>query len=163
MVAATESEEDAGGDQQWRCAMSSADFDEAVRESWNALDEMLRGNSNGYQQLYSRRDDVTLGNPFGGFGRGWDGVVEQLDRAASYFQDGEATSIDTISQFAGQDLAYRVLIERGRARVGGSAEMSDIEVRVTCIYALEDEGWKLVHRHADPRVSHLPAEAVLRA
>lgn len=48
---------------------------------------------------------VALGNPFGGFGLGWDGVVEQLDRAASYYQDGEATSVDTISQSVGQDLA----------------------------------------------------------
>ena len=46
--------------------MSSSVFDEAVTESWNALDEILRGNAAGYKQLYSRREDVTLGNPFGG-------------------------------------------------------------------------------------------------
>ena len=41
-----------------------------------------------------------------------DAVVEQLDRAASYFRDGEATSVDTVSQVVSQVLAYQVLIER---------------------------------------------------
>jgi ketosteroid isomerase-like protein len=142
--------------------MSSTDFEEAISESWRALDEILRGNADGYKQLYSRREDISLGNPFGGFGRGLDGVVEQLERAASYYRDGQATDAETVSQIVGSDLAYRVLIERGTAKVGGSAEVSDLAVRVTCIYGREDDGWKLVHRHADPRVSRLPAEAVLR-
>jgi ketosteroid isomerase-like protein len=55
------------------------------------------------------------------------------------------------------------VIERGEAKVGGGHEMSELAVRVTCIYAREEDGWKLVHRHADPRVARLPAEAVLRA
>jgi ketosteroid isomerase-like protein len=142
--------------------MASSDFEQAIERSRAALDEILRGNPDGYKELYSRRADITLGNPFGGFGKGWAGVTEQLERAASYYRDGQATSIDTVSQVVGPDLAYRVVIERGTAKVGGSDQMSDLAVRVTCIYALEDDGWKLVHRHADPRVSRLPAEAVLR-
>lgn len=102
----------------------SVEFDKAVTDGRRALDEILRGNADGYKELYSRRDEITLGNPFGGFGRGWEGVVEQLDRAASYYRDGEATGIDTISQLVGTDIAYCVLIERGRAKVGGSSEMT---------------------------------------
>jgi hypothetical protein len=59
----------------------SVDFEKAVMNSRRALDEILRGSADGYKQLYSRRDEITLGNPFGGFGPGWEGVVEQLDRA----------------------------------------------------------------------------------
>lgn len=143
--------------------MTADGFEQAVEDSWKALDEMLRGNADGYKALYSRRDDITLGNPFGAFGRGWTGVVEQLDRGASRFRDGKATTIDTVSEVVGADFAYRVLIERGQAKVGGSAEMSDLAVRVTCIYAREGDRWKLIHRHADPRISLLPAEAVLHA
>lgn len=98
------------------------------------------------KELYDRRDEITLGNPFGGFGRGWEGVEEQLDRAASYYRAGEATGIDAISELVSTDIAYCVLIERGRAKVGGSSEISDLVIRVTCVYAREDDGWKLVHR-----------------
>lgn len=141
----------------------SVDFDRAVTDTRRALDEILRGNADGYKELYSRRDEITLGKPFGGFGRGWEGVEEQLDRAASYYRDGEATGIDTISELVGTDIAYCVLIERGRAKVGGSSEISDLALRISCVYAREDDGWKWVHRHADPHVGLLPATAVLQA
>jgi hypothetical protein len=52
------------------------DFDRAVADSRRALGEILRGNADGFKELYSRRDEITLGNPFGGFGRGWEGVVD---------------------------------------------------------------------------------------
>ena len=141
--------------------MPPNDFDRAIAEAHSALDQILKGNPNGYKSLYSKREDITLGNPFGGFGRGWEEVVEQLERAASYFRDGEATQWQTISRSVGNELAYTVEIERGRARVGGHQEVSDIAVRVTCIYRREDEGWKLLHRHADPRVSRQTPESVL--
>jgi ketosteroid isomerase-like protein len=141
--------------------MAATDLDEATAQSFRALDEILRGNPDGYKQLFSRRDDITLGNPFGGFGRGWDAVVEQLERAASYYRDGEATGVETIIEVVEGTLAYTVVIERGRAKVGGGAEVNELAVRVTCVYRLEDDGWKLVHRHADPRVSRQPAESVV--
>ena len=88
-------------------------------------------------------------SPFGGFGRGWDGGVEELDRAALYYRDGEATNIDTISQLVGTDFAYRVLIERGRAKVGGNSESSDLALRVTCVYARTmAPSWCIVTRPA---------------
>src|SRR5438105_3651457 len=142
--------------------MASNDFDETLAEAHAALDEILKGSADGYKRLYSRTEDITLGNPFGGFGHGWDGVVDQLERAASQFRDGEAAETEIIVQSISDDLAYTVAIERGRAKVGGQPEPGDLAVRVTCIYRRGADGWKLVHRHADPAVSRQPAEAVLR-
>jgi len=65
------------------------DFDEVMIRSRDALDQIAKGNPDGYKALYSRRDDITLGNPFGGFGRGIEAVYEQLERAASHYCDGE--------------------------------------------------------------------------
>lgn len=59
------------------------------------------------------------------------------------------------------DIAYTVEIERFKAKVGGRPELSELALRVTCIYRRENDGWKLVHRHADPRVSRQPAKSVL--
>jgi len=73
-------------------------------------------------EMESRRGDITLGNPFGGFGRGWEGVVEQLERAASYFSDGRATDFEAISKTAADELAYTVEIERVEAKVAGREE-----------------------------------------
>jgi ketosteroid isomerase-like protein len=142
--------------------MSSADFDEVMAQSRAALDRIANGIPDGYKALYSTGEDITLGNPFGGFGRGSAAVHEQLERAASHYRDGETTSFETVSQFVGADVAYTVEIERFKAKVGGQRETSDLALRVTCVYRREEDGWKLVHRHADPRVERQTAESVIQ-
>lgn len=141
--------------------MAPANLDEAISASHDATDRILRGTAEGYKALYSRSEDITLGNPFGGFGRGWAEVEEQLDRAASHYRDGRATGFETVTRFAGSDLAYTVEVERAEAKVGGGADVHEFAVRVTSVYRRENDGWKLVHRHADPRVTRQSAESVL--
>ena len=142
--------------------MASSTFEGLVIEARDALDRIVKGDPNGYKDLYSRADDVTLGNPFGGFARGFDEVVETLERAASYFRDGATTGFETLIEHVSDGIAYTVEIERTQAKVGGAAEISPIALRVTCVYRLETEGWKLLHRHADPRVDLQKPESVLQ-
>jgi ketosteroid isomerase-like protein len=139
-----------------------ADFDSVRTQSRDALDRIAKGDPAGYAALFSRGEHVTLGNPFGGFGRGWDAVAEQLERAASHYTDGETTGFETITEFVTPEWAYTVEIERFRARVGGRPDMTDLALRVTCVYRREEDGWKLVHRHADPRVERQAAESVIQ-
>ena len=140
----------------------SADFNEAMGRARAALDQIVKGNPDGYKSLYSLRPDITLGNPFGGFGRGEAAVFEQLERAAAHYRDGEAVEFETVSQVVEGDLAYTVEVERFRAKVGGRSNLSDLALRVTCIYRREEGEWKLVHRHGDPRVDRQPAQSVIQ-
>ena len=128
--------------------------------------EIVNGNPNVYKTLYSRRDDVTLANPFGPPARGWGEVSSTLDRAAdnfrSNFQDGESVGVENISTAATAELAYILEIERYRARVGGAAEPSPIAVRVTTVFRHEDGDWKVVHRHADPITTARPPQSIVQ-
>jgi ketosteroid isomerase-like protein len=142
--------------------MAYESLDDAISASHTASDRMMRGDPGGYKDLYSRREDTTLGNPFGGVGRGWDAVVEQLDRAASYYTDGRATDFEQISKVATDELAYTVEIERVETKVAGNEDQAEFAVRVTSVYRREEDGWRLIHRHADPRVSRHTAESVLQ-
>ena len=132
------------------------------QEARAALDAIAKGRPDGYKALYSQAEDITLGNPFGGFGRGKEAVYEQLERAASHYRDGETISFETVAQSIGPELAYTVEIERFRAKVGGQDDTSDLALRVTCVYRREADGWKLVHRHADPRVERQRPESVVQ-
>ena len=76
----------------------TTEFDEVLEQAFAALDRVARGDPSGYKALYSRRDDITVANPFGGVGRGWDEVVERLDRAASVYTDGRATGFEIVTQ-----------------------------------------------------------------
>ncbi len=141
--------------------MGASDFDELLEQARNAADAIMKGDPTGYKELLSDEDDITLGNPFGGFGKGRAAVNEQLERAASYYRDGRATSFEPVAQAVGPDIAYTVEIERLESKVGGRSELSEIALRVTCIYRREGDGWRLVHRHADPRVEKQSPESVI--
>ena len=142
--------------------MTVAEFDSVRAQSRDALGQIAKGDPAGYMALFSHGDDVTLGNPFGGFARGWEAVAERIERAASLYTDGETTSFETISECVTPELTYTVEIERFRTRVGGRSDKTELALRVTCIYRREDDGWKLVHRHADPRVEPQAAESVIQ-
>ena len=45
--------------------MTASDFDHFIEQYHQALDDIWKGDPGGYYALYSRRDDVTLANPFG--------------------------------------------------------------------------------------------------
>jgi ketosteroid isomerase-like protein len=112
--------------------------------------EITNGNPDVYKSLYSRRDDVTLANPFGPPACGWCDVSATLDRAAQNYRDGQAVGVENVSTIVGEDLAYTVEIESYRARVGGAEEVVPVSVRVTTVFSWEDGVWKVLHRHADP-------------
>ncbi len=122
----------------------------------------MKGNYEPAKQLFSEREDVTLGNPFGPFARGLAQVVETMKRAASHYREGEASGFDAISRYVSPDLAYIVEVERLKSKVGGREDISHLDLRVTSIFRREDGRWRLVHRHADPITSVQPAESVLR-
>jgi len=74
--------------------MSAADeVDELIEQFHLASDEFLKGNPEPVNKLWSRRDDVTLANPFGPPVRGWEQVAAAQDRGASVFRDGEISTL----------------------------------------------------------------------
>jgi ketosteroid isomerase-like protein len=133
-------------------------LDEYHRAGW----EITNGNPEAYKRLYSRRDDVSLANPFGPPVRGWREVSATLDRAAANYRDGEVVGFENVSTGMGSDLAYTVEVESYRARVGGADEIAGVAVRVTTVFRREEGTWRVVHRHADPITAPRPAESVIQ-
>jgi ketosteroid isomerase-like protein len=138
------------------------DLDDVIERYHLALGAFMRGDHEPARRLYSERDDVTLGNPFGPFAQGFARVVEAMARAAANYRDGEASAFDTVSKHVAGDLAYLVEVERLRSKVGGRDDLVPVELRVTTIFRREADGWRIVHRHADPITTARPADSVLR-
>jgi ketosteroid isomerase-like protein len=141
---------------------ASDDLNQAVELHHRAGDAIMKGDFEGYAELYSRRDDVTLGNPFGPFARGYEDVLQTLTRAGSNFREGEASGFERVSEHVTPELACFVEVERYRTKVGGRDEITPVSVRVTSIFRKEDGVWRLVHRHADPITAPRPAESVIQ-
>jgi len=141
--------------------MESNELDRAIEQSHAALDAILKGDPSLYKALFSQADDVTLGNPFGPYARGRRQVEATLARAASHYGDGEITGAELVAKYISEGLACVVEVERGRAKVGGGEELVPVAVRVTSLFRLEQNAWRLVHRHADPITTARPASSVI--
>ena len=138
-----------------------SDLDEVLEQYHRALEAVAKGDPAPQERLWSRRADVTLANPLGPPARGWTEVSNALRRAVSHLHDGELLGSEQISMYSSGDLAYLLEIERFRVRVGGAREPAPSSLRVTTIFRREEDGWKLVHRHADTVTAPQPVESLV--
>ena len=143
-------------------SFNAENFNQVIEKYHLALGEFMKGNPAPAKELYSKRDDVTLGNPFGPFARGWTQVVETMEKAASNYRDGDATGFENVAKCVTSDLAYLVEVEQLSSKVGGRSDVTPLALRATSIFRPEDGLWKIVHRHADPITMPQLADSVLR-
>lgn len=134
-------------------------FDQVVERYHAALREFFIGEPGPVTQMFSQREDVVLCNPFRPFARGPSEVAETIEQAASHYADGEC-ELERVTAFATAELGYTVEIERFTATVDGNEGSGAL--RVTTIFRLEEDGWRIAHRHADPITTPRPVESVLQ-
>jgi ketosteroid isomerase-like protein len=138
------------------------DVDELIEQYHRAQREFLRGNPETVKNLFSRREDVTLANPYGPPVRGWNKVAKTIEHVSSLRSDGEFVGWEIVAKYVTAELAYVVQIERAEAKIGGREDITPYAVRATMIFRPEDGEWKVVHRHADPITTAQPAESVIQ-
>lgn len=134
-------------------------LDQATKRYHDALRAFFKGNAGPVLQMFSRREDVVLCNPFHPFARGPREVAEVAERAASHYADGDC-EFETIGAFTTAELGYIVEIERFRATLDGTEGSGAL--RVTTIFRLEDDSWRIAHRHADPITTPQAVASVLQ-
>ena len=142
--------------------MAVLGFDQLIEQQHLAVDAFAKGDDEPLAALWSRADDVTLGNPFGPFVRGFEQVAETMKRAAANYRDGEAIGFEQIARHVADDVAYVVEVERLKAKMGGREDVTPIALRCTSIFRREEGKWRLVHRHADPITTQRSAESVIQ-
>ena len=140
--------------------MAAEDLDRAVERSHRAVAAVFRGDPGPAKALFSD-GDVTLGNPFGPYASGRKKVEETIARAAANYRGGDVTGAELVAKYVSDGLACVVEVERGHAKVGGSDQTATLALRVTSVFRLEHDVWKLVHRHADPITTPRPAASVI--
>ena len=121
-------------------------LDQATKRYHDALRAFFRGDAGPVLRMFSEREDVVLCNPFQPFARGPREVAETVERAASHYAGGEC-EFETVTAVATAHLAYIVEVEQFTATLDGIDGSGAL--RVTTIFRLEEDGWRVAHRHAD--------------
>ena len=108
----------------------------------------LNGNASGYE---FESEDATLMGGFGGLVVGGSTATPRQRNAAQQFESGEG-EIELVRAGVSGDLAWLVMVERGRVRFAGAGTSSPWELRVTELWQQAGSDWRRIHRHADPLV-----------
>jgi ketosteroid isomerase-like protein len=114
------------------------------------------------QGMYSHREDVTTATAIDPPARGWDEVALRMERSASNLSEGEIDAFETVTRVVIPELAYVVWVEHHRGKIGERDEVVDFPLRVTIIFRLEDDTWKIVHRHTDTVITPPPHESMIK-
>jgi ketosteroid isomerase-like protein len=138
-----------------------ADLAAVIEQYHRAAVPFVRGDCEPYKAVFSHHEDVSVGNPFGPFRRGWEEVSATIERASALYRDGEVIGFENLRTHVTPDLAYIVEVEHYRARMGGRSEVTDVVLRATSILRPEDGSWRVVHRHADPITTERGVESLI--
>lgn len=133
-------------------AQERAEFDAFTDKVSQAQAELFRGRPKPLKALFSRASDVTLFGVLGGRGeRGWDEIGSRLDWAGTQYSEGSLT-VERIASYVDGNVGHVVQLEKVRFKVPGRSEESLLEIRATWVFRRERDGWRILHRHADPQL-----------
>lgn len=113
---------------------------------YDALERMANGDPKPMSKVWSHGADVTTMHPIGGREVGWNEVKEPWRAVAEASENGTVSRTDQLIRVHG-DIAYEVATEHVSMTFAGHPV--DLELRVTNIYQLEGDDWKIVHHHTD--------------
>ena len=85
-----------------------------------------------------------------------------MERSASKLREGEIDAFETVTRVVTPELAYVVWMEHHRGKIGERDEIVSWPLRVTMIFRLEDDTWKLVHRHSDTVITPRLHESIIK-
>jgi ketosteroid isomerase-like protein len=129
--------------------MEHDDFDVFFAERAGAAQAYVKGNGDLLDALVPHEGEATFFSPRGDVERGAETVAHRYLNDAKAFRPNGTTRFEVLHKAVGADLAFWTGFQFATVQIGDMPKPTDMKIRVTEIFRKFDEGWKLVHRHAD--------------
>ncbi len=124
-------------------------FEAKLDELDTAIFEFLNGDAEAFKSIWSHTENITIAGGFGGaIEKGWESINKRLDRVGAVYAKAEFNS-ERINYGLGDKFGFLVQHEQIKFYSTSNTLESERNYRVTMIFRLGDDGWKLIHRHAD--------------
>ena len=107
------------------------DHDQVIERYHLALGEVVNGNPERLNEMYSHRGDVSLAIPFSPPVRGWDEAARTMERAAARYRDGEIVGFENVAKYVTPELAYVVQIDHLESKVGEREDITPYALRTS--------------------------------
>lgn len=121
---------------------------QALEEFYQALEQVFQGDVIPMSAAWSHDAEVTLLGPGGDRLSGWDDIRSHYEHLAQGQISGKLVLQDVLVRVEG-DFAYTINVEisDGLSVRGRPVALSQ---RATHVFRLEENSWKIIHRHTDP-------------
>lgn len=118
---------------------------------------------NGDGAGYALPDHGTILGAVGGYGPGGAETAQRQLAVAAQWRRGTG-AIEYLNGGTDGEVAWLSFVERSRVELMVDPEGAERrwDLRVTEVFHREDDGWRRVHRHADPLVDRRPLPEVAR-
>lgn len=130
--------------------MNQADsFAEFLEQREEASTAFVNGDFDPLEAMSTDRSPATIFGPRGDAVEGAANVNSANAAGAARFRRGSTNSFQIMHSAGDGAIAYWAGIQHSVVRMKGQDQPIPIDLRVTEIFRHENDGWKLIHRHAD--------------
>jgi ketosteroid isomerase-like protein len=125
------------------------DFEAFLKRRQEIASAYVRGDGAPLAAIVTELDPATFYGPSGAWETGAKAVAESYARGAKTFGESSSTRLEILQSGASGKLAFWTGLQH--ASVADEKDRkTEMILRVTEVFRLEDGDFKLVHRHADP-------------
>jgi ketosteroid isomerase-like protein len=125
------------------------DFETFMNARQHAASAYVSGNAAPLARMVALDLPATFMCPGGGVVHGAQAVWDRYANDARAFDEGGASELEILEMAAGDGVAYWTGFQKAKVRMHGKPDAMPMKLRVTEVFRVEGDAWKLVHRHAD--------------
>ncbi len=126
-----------------------ASFDDFMKERENASNAYIQGDPKPLAAISTTENPATFFPPSGARVVGADPVRAAHEAGSRMFIPGSSGRFEVLASGASGDLAYWSGVQHATACLKGEEKPVPMRLRTTEVFRRGQDGWKLVHRHAD--------------
>ncbi|WP_425099890.1 YybH family protein [Tropicibacter sp. S64] len=129
-------------------SLTRPNFDDFMKARENAARAYVTGRADLLLDLSAQEGPASFFAPDGAVVTGAASVNDANARGAEHFAPGGTTFFEVLESGSSDEYGYWVGYQAAKVEVDGKAQ--EMRLRVTEIFQMGAEGWKLIHRHASP-------------
>lgn len=132
-----------------RRSQMQEDFAAFLKRREEISNDYINGQGAALDAISANADPASFMPPSGALVVGADAVRATNAEAASSFRTGSTGHFEIVQSGSSGTLGFWTGLQHANAMMKGKDEPIPMILRVTELFRYDEDGWKLVHRHAD--------------
>jgi NAD(P)H-dependent FMN reductase/ketosteroid isomerase-like protein len=129
---------------------STRSFEAFMQRRREIAQAYVTGDANLLSGILPQQGPATFFSPQGDVVQGAQDIAKRYVKDAESFARGSNTRLEVLQSSASGETAWWTGYQFAEARMKGKDEPIHMKLRITEAFRFEPEGWKMVHRHAEP-------------